>query len=164
MAHTAQSQQTFILTGQRPARSERSVLSFIANRSSFLIGELLLGKLSETVVVQGNAPHDRPGFLVVHLIGNRASLLCTKAPMLRVPETNFLQGITSICGRLFPGLMAKPKAINREGHRSHHQRGFYKIPSSITLFWTTDVFFEQPIGPAQLNAVIGPNLSSYLRL
>src|SRR5262249_42749372 len=29
--------------------------SFIASRSSFLIGELLLGKLSETVVVQGNA-------------------------------------------------------------------------------------------------------------
>src|SRR5262249_42694012 len=40
------------------ARSEKSVLSFIA---SFLIGELLLGNLSETVVVQGNAPHDRPG-------------------------------------------------------------------------------------------------------
>src|SRR6516225_3199251 len=42
-----------------------------------------LGKLSETGVVQGNAPHDRPGFLVSHLIGNRASFLCTKAPMLR---------------------------------------------------------------------------------
>ena len=37
-----------------------SVLSFVANRSSFLIGELLLSKLSEAVVVQGNAPHDRP--------------------------------------------------------------------------------------------------------
>jgi hypothetical protein len=35
---------------------------------------------------------------VGHLIGNRASCLCTKAPMLRVPETNFLQGITSISG------------------------------------------------------------------
>src|SRR5215467_2261073 len=68
-------------------------------RSSFLIGELLLGNLSETVVVQGNAPHNRPGFLVVHLIGNRASFLCTKAPMVRVPETNFLQGITPINGR-----------------------------------------------------------------
>src|SRR5262245_15040271 len=79
----------------RPGRSEQSVLSFVANRSSFLIGELLRGKLSETVVVQGNAPHDCPGFLVGHLIGNRASFLCTKAPMLRVPETNFLQGITS---------------------------------------------------------------------
>jgi hypothetical protein len=77
----------------------QSVLSFIANRSSFLIGELLLGKLSETVVVQGNTPHDRPGFLMCHLIGNRASFLCTKAPMLRIPETNFLQGITSINGR-----------------------------------------------------------------
>jgi hypothetical protein len=37
-------------------------------------------KLSETVVVQGNAPHNRPSFLVCHLIGNRASFLCTKAP------------------------------------------------------------------------------------
>jgi len=74
----------------------QSVLSFIASRSSFLIGELLLGNLSETVVVVGNAPHDRPSFLVGHLVGNRASLLCTKAPMLRVPETNFLHGITSI--------------------------------------------------------------------
>src|SRR5215472_11067440 len=68
----------------------QSVLSFIANRSSFLIGELLLRKLIETVVVQGNAPHDRPRFLVSHLIGNRASFLCTKAPMIRIPETNFL--------------------------------------------------------------------------
>src|SRR5262249_37075321 len=83
----------------RPGRSEQSVLSFVASRSFFLIGELLLGKLSETVVVVGNAPHDRPGVLVGHLIGNRASFLCTKAPMVRVPETNFLQGITSINGR-----------------------------------------------------------------
>jgi hypothetical protein len=80
----AQSQQVFILTGQGPdERSEQSVLSFWSNRSSFLIGELLLGKLSETVVVVGNAPHDRPGFLVVHLIGNRASLLCTKMDLQR---------------------------------------------------------------------------------
>jgi hypothetical protein len=42
------------------ARSEQSVLSFSASRSSFLIEELLLGKLGETVVVVGNAPHDRP--------------------------------------------------------------------------------------------------------
>ena len=80
----------------------QSVLSFIASRSSFLIGELLLGNLSETVVVVGNAPHDRPSFLVGHLVGNRASLLCTKAPMLRVPETNFLHGITSIALTEFP--------------------------------------------------------------
>ena len=109
------------------------MLASIASCSSFLSGQLLLGNLSKMVVVVGNAPHDRPGFLVGHLIGNRASFLCTKAPMLRVPETNFLQGITSISGRLFPGLMAKPKATNREGHRSRHQRGFYKIPSSIML-------------------------------
>ena len=70
---------------------------------SFLIGELLLGKLSETVVVQGNTPHNRPSFLVGHLIGNRASLLCTEAPMLGVPETNFLHRITShqLVGEMF---------------------------------------------------------------
>ena len=73
----------------------QSVLSFITNRSSFLSGELLLGKLSEAVVVVGNAPHDRPCSLVSHLIGNRASFLCTKAPMPRIPETNFLDRITS---------------------------------------------------------------------
>src|SRR5262249_5212399 len=79
----------------------QGALSFWSNRSFFLIGELLLGKLGETVVVQGNAPHDRPGFLVSHLIGNRASFLCTKAPMLRVPETNFLHGIRSIADEMF---------------------------------------------------------------
>ena len=77
----------------------QGALSFWSSRSSFLIGELLLGDFSETVVVVGNAPHDRPCSLVGHLIGNRASFLCTKAPMLRVPETNFLQGITPINGR-----------------------------------------------------------------
>ena len=61
-------------------------MASIINRSSFLIGELLLGKLGETVVVHGNAPHDRSRSVVSHLIGNRASFLCTKAPMLRVPD------------------------------------------------------------------------------
>src|SRR6516162_9582350 len=42
-----------------------------------LSGQLLLGKLSETVVVVSNAPHNRPCGLVCHLIGNRASFLCT---------------------------------------------------------------------------------------
>jgi hypothetical protein len=60
--------------------------SSFSSNPSFLIGELLLGNLSETVVVQGNAPHDRPGLLVGHLIGNRASFLCTEAPMVRVPD------------------------------------------------------------------------------
>src|SRR5262245_50921874 len=64
----------------------QGALSFWSNRSSFLIGELLLGKLSETVVVQGNAPHNRPCCLVSHLIGNHASFLCTKAPMIRIPN------------------------------------------------------------------------------
>src|SRR5262245_35914447 len=49
-----------------------------------LIGELLLGKLSETVVVHSNAPHNRPGGFMCHLIGNRASFLCTEAPMRRI--------------------------------------------------------------------------------
>src|SRR5262245_32170753 len=64
----------------------QGALSFWSSNSSFLIGELLLGKLSETVVVVGNAPHDRPCFLVCHLIGNRACFLCTKAPIPRVPH------------------------------------------------------------------------------
>src|SRR5262249_57920933 len=85
------------------------VLSLSSNR--FLIGELHLGKLSETIVVQGNAPHDRPCFLVSHLIGNRASFLCTKAPMPRVPETNFLHGITSIALTEFP----RPECIFGQG-------------------------------------------------
>jgi hypothetical protein len=59
--------------------AERPVLASIVNLSSFLIDELLLGRLGKTVVVHGYAPHDRPRFLVYHLIGNRASFLCTKA-------------------------------------------------------------------------------------
>src|SRR5262249_8227928 len=74
----------------RPCPSLRveatSVLASIASRSFFLIGELLFGKLSETVIVVGNAPHARPGVLGGQLIGNRASFLCTEAPMLRVPD------------------------------------------------------------------------------
>jgi hypothetical protein len=67
----------------------QSALSFIASRSFFLSDQLLLGNLSETVIVVGNAPHDRPRFLVNHLIGNRARFLCTKAPMRRVPESGW---------------------------------------------------------------------------
>src|SRR5262249_37774219 len=82
-----------------PIRLHHSRLASIVSRSSILSGKLDLGKLGEAVVVVGNAPHDRPGLLVGHLVGNRASFLCTKAPMLRVPETNFLHGIRSIRGR-----------------------------------------------------------------
>src|SRR5262249_33116370 len=63
-----------------------SVLSFSFSRS---LNELLLGNLSETVVVVGNAPHDRPRILVCHQVGNCASFLCTKAPMLRIPNERF---------------------------------------------------------------------------
>ena len=45
-------------------------LASIASRSFFLSGQLLLGNLSKTVVVVGNAPRDCPCFLVCHLIGN----------------------------------------------------------------------------------------------
>src|SRR5262245_66238181 len=58
----------------------------------FLSSELLLGKLSETVVFVGNAPQDRPGVLVCHLVGNRASFLRTEAPLIRAPKSNFLDG------------------------------------------------------------------------
>src|SRR5262245_58646416 len=62
------------------------MLASIAIRSPFLIGELLLGKFGKTVVVHGNAPHNRPRCLVGHLIGNRASFLGSEAPMLRIPD------------------------------------------------------------------------------
>jgi hypothetical protein len=57
---------------------------------------------------------------VSHLIGNRASFLCTKAPMLRIPETNFLQGITSISGRDAQAIFC----------RRRHQHGFNRVHSS----------------------------------
>src|SRR5262249_14649685 len=95
-------------------RSEQSVLSFSSNR--FLIGELHLGKPSETVVVHGNAPHDRPRFLVSHLIGNRASFLCTKAPMPRVPD--------------------KLSGHSQDLCRSRRQRPFFSTTPSIAVFWT----------------------------
>ena len=92
---------------------QRSALSFIANRSSFLIGELLLGNLSETVVVVGNAPHDRPGLVVGHLIGNRASFLCTKAPMRRIPETNFWARCSGDLPPSPPASILRHNAVNR---------------------------------------------------
>ena len=39
--------------------------------------ELLIGKLSETVVVIGDAPHNRPRFLVDHLVRYGSGLFCT---------------------------------------------------------------------------------------
>jgi hypothetical protein len=56
------------VSGQHPG------LASIASRSFFLSGQLLLGNLNKTVVVVGNAPHDRPSFLVCHLIGNPCEL------------------------------------------------------------------------------------------
>ena len=63
------------------------------------LSKMKIAVMMRQLDLEGNAPHDRPGFLVCHLIGNRASFLRTKAPMLRVPETNFLHGIRSISGR-----------------------------------------------------------------
>jgi hypothetical protein len=68
------------VSGQHPG------LASIASRSFFLSGQLLLGNLNKTVVVVGNAPHDRPSFLVCHLIGNPCELPLHEAPMLRVPN------------------------------------------------------------------------------
>jgi len=45
----------------------QTVLSFSFSR---FLNELRLGKLSETVVVHSNAPHDRPRFLVNHESAN----------------------------------------------------------------------------------------------
>src|SRR5215813_8049759 len=101
------------------------VLASIASRSFFLIGELLLGKLSETVVVQGNAPHNRPGFLVVHLIGNRASFLCTKAPMLGDPQKRTLCIASDRIGRDVQAIF-----------RRRHQHRFCGTTPSIADFWT----------------------------
>ena len=71
----------------------QGALSFwFANRSSFLIGELLLGKLSETVVVVGNAPHDRAGFLVSHLIGNRHESANAQGPRNELSASHQLVG------------------------------------------------------------------------
>jgi hypothetical protein len=119
---------------------------------------LLLGKLSETVVVHGNAPHDRPRFLVCHLVGNRASFLCTKAPMRRVPETNFLQGITSLVGgrfwALFPGLTAKPKATQPRPPQPppasllQNTLVNYAFLNNRCVFWTTDL-----AGPVKCGAM-----------
>jgi hypothetical protein len=67
----------------------RPVLASIVNGSSFLVGDLHLGKLGETVVVHGYAPHNGPRSFVSHLVGNRAGFLCTKAPMLRIPYELF---------------------------------------------------------------------------
>ena len=82
----------------------QSVLSFFASRSFFLIGELLLGNLSKTVVVVGNTPHNRPCGLVGHLIGNRASFLCTKAPMLRVPDELSRRQSHQLVGEMFQAI------------------------------------------------------------
>jgi len=68
-----------------------SVLSISIN---LFLNELHLGKLSETVIVHGNAPHNRPRFLVSHLIGNRASFPARKR-QCSGSETSFLDGMGS---------------------------------------------------------------------
>jgi hypothetical protein len=121
---------------------------------------LHLGKLSETVIVHGNAPHDRPGFLVSHLIGNRASFLCTKAPMCRIPETNFLQGITSINGRDAQAVFLPPSPPPAAAKHQRKQIGRSRTrdkgrdrPRSdtticpVTLYGVS--FFTQPMVMAQ---------------
>src|SRR5437016_1932917 len=50
-------------------RHMRPVLTSILNVPLFLIGNLLLGKLGETAVVHGYAPHNGPRSFVSHLVG-----------------------------------------------------------------------------------------------
>src|SRR5499433_3085232 len=91
-----------VLMAQGPGgahtRTEGVSNRFLSISINRFLNELHLGKLSETVVVHGNAPHDRPRFLVNHLIGNRPSFLCTKAPMLR--DHDKLSGWHQISGCL----------------------------------------------------------------
>jgi hypothetical protein len=58
---------------------------------------------------------------VGHLIGNRASFLCTKAPMLRIPETNFLQGITPINGRNVQAIFPPPPPAEQTAARQDQE-------------------------------------------
>src|SRR5262249_15263740 len=81
------------------ARSEQSVLSLSSNR--FLIGELHLGKLSETIVVHGNAPHNHPRSLVSHLIGNRARASSARKRQCSGSQANLLT--ISLPRHLSPG-------------------------------------------------------------
>src|SRR6516165_3827120 len=80
-----------------------------------LSGQLLLGKLSETVVVVSNAPHNRPCGLVCHLIGNRASFLCTSQ------KRTFCKASHQLMGEMFrrsSSAVATSRA-SRHQHRSH---------------------------------------------
>src|SRR5215472_2722469 len=116
------------------------VLASIASRSFFLSGQLLLGNLSKTVVVVGNAPHDRPGFLVGHLIGNRASFLCTKAPMIRIPNEVSGHQLTSTS----VPMDGKAPAIDGQGTAAPPSR---VIPVSLLTEHDSFIHFdERPLG------------------
>ena len=96
-------------------------LPSVASRSSILSGKLDLGELSETVVVVGNAPHDRSGFLVGHLVGNRASFhQCARS------QLKFLA--ISLPRHLSP-LMEKAPAIDGRGKLSRAGRHYEFGPS-----------------------------------
>jgi hypothetical protein len=88
---------------------------------------------------------------VGHLIGNRASFLCTKAPMLRIPETNFLQGITSISGRHVSGDLRPPSP---PAEQSTDQ-----ISMDLTEFPRPECIFGQRPQPP-LGACSAPNICS----
>src|SRR5215831_19715663 len=113
------------------------VLASIASRSFFLIGELLLGNLSETVVVLGNAPHDRPSFLVGHLIGNRASFLCTKRQWLG-SQMDFLDTI-SLPRRAVPRPKIAP-AVDDRGTAAPPSR---VIPVSLLTEHDSFIHFDE---------------------
>jgi hypothetical protein len=50
---------------------------------------LHLGKLSETVIVHGNAPHNRPRFLVSHLISKPCELPLHESANAQGPRQSF---------------------------------------------------------------------------
>src|SRR5262249_1265714 len=88
-----------------------SVLSFWFSR---FLNELNLGKLSQTVIVHVNAPHDRPRFLLSHLIGNPASFPRTKAPMRRVISVWHRDYWAKCSGDLLPPSPPAEKATARQ--------------------------------------------------
>ena len=96
--------------------------------------------------LEGNAPHDRAGFLVCHLIGNRASFLCTKPPMPRVPETNFLHGIRSINGRDVSGDQTTAAASSMASTEFHRLE---------CIFWTNAAALLDTV--ASNTIAIGPS-------
>ena len=74
--------------------------------------------------------------------------------MLRVPEANFLQGITSISGRDVQVNLLPPSPPTDNEPPQPPPASLLQKTRVNYVFWTTDVFFGQPSWLAQLNAVL----------